>query len=112
MMAILKIEVIVSAALAAVIPLLGEVVDGPWALLGQVPAVGALVWVLWHLLTKTLPAQQESFRASLTDMAERHERWETQRHADSQQLTDTLGQLREHCAGHIAAREREAAEKQ
>lgn len=99
-----KFDLIATVLLTIIMPLADSVVDGPWSLLVQLPAFAALCWFLWHLVSKAIPAQQERFTKTLDGMAERHERWENDRHGDSERLTECLTQLRENCAANIARR--------
>lgn len=77
--------------------------------IGQLGALGVLGWACWHLLTKTVPSQQETFRESLESVqeshartldtiADRHERWEELRHKDSERLDATMQQMAVQCA--------------
>lgn len=60
-------------------------------------AMGALIAALFYLLRVYLPAKDKLFTESLRANDERHERWETMRHQDSDKLTDALHALRENC---------------
>jgi len=81
--------------------------------IGQIVQGGAtalLVWMLWHVFNKLLPAQQEqlkeqqkAYSETLDRIMDRHDKWEIQRHADSERLDSTLTQLRVTCARTQAA---------
>ena len=86
--------------------------------LGSMGALGVLGWAVWHLLTRTVPEQQETFRKSLEVIQEshsktldtvtdRHERWEGIRHTDSERLDETLRQMAAQCAATQALMKRE-----
>ena len=71
-------------------------------------AVAVLTWAVWHAYSKMIPGLrqdmgadrdrymtsingiQQEFSKTLIAMADRHERWETQRHEDSEQLRGIL----------------------
>ncbi len=61
-------------------------------------ALAVLAWLAWHLVTKEMPAARKAFTATLDSMAKRHERWETQRHEDSQKIETALNNLAVTCA--------------
>jgi len=95
-------EFLLLATSAAVIGA-GDVSDIPFAnYVVQGGAFTVLVWVLWHLLTKTLPSQRKDFTRTLDAMATRYDGWEQTRHDDSEKLDTTLRKLSEHCARHTA----------
>lgn len=60
--------------------------------------LGILGWLLWYTVAKVQPRRDDRFTKTLNDMAERHERWEIQRHEDSVKLNETLRQLSIKCA--------------
>jgi len=82
----------------------GDVTDMPFANYAiQGGAFAVLVWVLWYLLTKTLPGQRKEFTAVLDALAKRQDKWEADRRADSVKLNETLCDMTRHCAGRDAA---------
>lgn len=92
--------------------LIGESAPRPidaWATGSAAAAFGLVVsWLLGRTIPsllsliketrKELIAAQEVYHAALDDMADRHERWEKQRHEDSNRLSDTLRDLSGTCA--------------
>jgi len=81
-----------------------------WAnLLLQGGALVVLAWAVWHAYRNEMPASRAGFTKTLDQMAERyermqketldrHERWETSRHADSDKLAEALRGLAVTCA--------------
>lgn len=72
-------------------------------------AVGVLAWAVWYAYRHIIPRQQEAFAKTLDDMAERHERmqqhtldrherWETARHEDSEKIAKSLQTMAVTCA--------------
>lgn len=82
----------------------------PWVQDGmQFSALALMGWALWYLLSKEMPKKREDFNEAITaqrisftetldKMSERHDRWETLRHQDSEKLDSTLRNLTENCA--------------
>jgi membrane protein YqaA with SNARE-associated domain len=67
----------------------------PWATGSAAAVLGCVVG--W-LLTRTIPQMQQNYQETLDRMAERHERWEQTRHADSMALNETLRNMSATCA--------------
>lgn len=76
---------------------------GPWAQLG---AVGVMGVAFIYLLTVALPKLQANFTDTLDRMTERHDKWEVQRHTDSERFHDAIRALTENCARANAANPR------
>lgn len=107
-------------------PVLSQVIDPPPQWLTDLSGVAVMAVGLWYLLTKTIPdmrseltnARREylesvhvarvAFNETLDKMAERHERWENQRHADSEVLRATLADMSKNCVEVHAIRRRES----
>jgi len=72
-------------------------------------AVSVLSYLAWHVIVKEMPtarkdaatdaaAARTDFTKTLDSMAERHERWETLRHEDSQKIGSALNNMAVTCA--------------
>jgi hypothetical protein len=71
----------------------------PWSdHIMQGGALTILGWACWYLLCKHLPRERKDFSDSLDKICERHERWETTRHQDSQSLREAIDAMRTNCA--------------
>jgi hypothetical protein len=67
----------------------------PWFV--RLGAMGGLLFALFYLLKVHLPGKDKMFTDSIDKLTERHDRWERLRHEDSQELTNTLNDLRANC---------------
>jgi hypothetical protein len=72
------------------VPFLSEAVHGS--------AIALMGWALWYMMAKERPRERKQFTETLDGLSARHERWEHQRHEDSEKLSDTLLKLSENCA--------------
>ncbi len=116
----MKLVFLIAATTTITAPFAAALAPDPTWLtgLGQLGSLGVLGWACWHLLVKTVPSQQETFRKSLESIqqshaktldtiADRHERWEELRHKDSERLDATMQQMSASCAA-TQARMRQA----
>ena len=67
-----------------------------WMLQGG--GVGVLAFVVFWMLTRTIPGLTRDFRETLRETSDRHDAWERQRHEDSDKLNTTMRDMMQNCA--------------
>jgi hypothetical protein len=92
---IISLMVLVLIADVATDPVPGYIATGG--------TIGLLGGLLWYLLHKHIPLKDTRFIAAIKDVAERHDRWEQQRHEDTTELIKVLTTLRVTCTKNQAA---------
>lgn len=106
-------------------PVVGQLADPPLEWLTNLSAISVMAVGVWYLMTRTLPAMRDElttarreylaavesarkgFTETLDRMSDRHERWENQRHLDSENLNKVLTDLQVNCAAVHATKQRE-----
>ena len=86
--------------LACVLFAVGETLGDATAVLGPVSEISAVVVLAWVAYSQRQEIQALRARHSevIDRLCTRWDTWEQLRHADSDKLNATLGQVREHCA--------------